>query len=359
MVTCLPQQPPAGPGTRPRARPGDPLGCFSELTRAWFTSAFAAPTPAQVQAWESISSGRHTLVVAPTGSGKTLAAFLWALDRLAVAAVPEDPSRRCRVLYVSPLKALAVDIERNLRAPLAGLRQAAHRLGLPQPNIKVAVRSGDTAAEERRRLAGSPPDILITTPESLFLLLTSRARETLGSVQTVIVDEVHALAGNKRGAHLALSLERLDALRIPNGCAGSATGPAQPDGGFRGVAPPTSTALTGQDRRPGQRSRTGGSGGSPPRTSTALAAPRGPAPLVCGPPRKGLSGSPLPGAHQSGRHRPDRHRRPDRYSESACPRQCARPQRSPRSSAATGQWRSPPHRLRSGSSWRSWYRSRT
>jgi ATP-dependent Lhr-like helicase len=203
------------PGNPLPGRAGDPLGAFSEITRAWFVGAFKAPTPAQVQAWDSISSGRHTLVVAPTGSGKTLAAFLWALDRLAATPAPQDPADRCRVLYVSPLKALAVDIERNLRAPLAGLRQAAHRVGIPEPDIKVGVRSGDTTAEERRRLASSPPDILITTPESLFLLLTSRARETLRSVQTVIVDEVHALAGNKRGAHLAVSLERLDALRSP------------------------------------------------------------------------------------------------------------------------------------------------
>jgi ATP-dependent helicase Lhr and Lhr-like helicase len=211
------------------AGPADPLGFFSAATRAWFTGAFAAPTPAQAQAWESISSGKHTLVIAPTGSGKTLAAFLWALDRLAAAPPPEDPASRCRVLYVSPLKALAVDIERNLRAPLAGLRHAAHRLGIPEPSIRVAVRSGDTAAEERRRLASSPPDILITTPESLFLLLTSRARETLRSVHTVIVDEVHALAGNKRGAHLALSLERLDALRTQNGSAATSAAITTPD----------------------------------------------------------------------------------------------------------------------------------
>jgi len=208
------------PGSAPPGRLGDPLWRFSEATRAWFSLAFAAPTPAQLQAWDSISSGQDTLVIAPTGSGKTLAAFLWALDRLASAPPPDDPALRCRVLYVSPLKALAVDIERNLRAPLAGLRHTAQRLGLPEPAINVAVRSGDTAADERRRLASRPPDILITTPESLFLLLTSRARDTLRNVQTVIVDEVHALAGNKRGAHLALSLERLDAIRMPNGCAG-------------------------------------------------------------------------------------------------------------------------------------------
>ncbi len=156
---------------------------------------------------------RHVLVIAPTGSGKTLAAFLWAIDRLAATPPPADKKRRCRVLYVSPLKALAVDIERNLRSPLTGIGQAARRLGLPEPEIAVAVRTGDTAADERRKLATHPPDILITTPESLFLLLTSQARETLRGVETVIVDEVHAVAGTKRGAHLALSLERLDALR--------------------------------------------------------------------------------------------------------------------------------------------------
>ncbi|MGI5203170.1 Lhr family helicase [Spirillospora sp. CA-108201] len=191
---------------------GDVLERFSPATRAWFTGAFAAPTPAQAGAWESIAGGDNTLVVAPTGSGKTLAAFLWSLDRLGTEAVPDDALRRCRVLYVSPLKALAVDVERNLRAPLAGIRHAARRLGRPEPDVRVGMRSGDTPADERRRLAVRPPDILITTPESLFLILTSRARESLRGVETVIVDEVHAVAGTKRGAHLALSLERLDAL---------------------------------------------------------------------------------------------------------------------------------------------------
>lgn len=191
---------------------GDVLERFSPATRAWFTGAFAAPTPAQAGAWESIAGGDNTLVVAPTGSGKTLAAFLWSLDRLGTEALPEDPLRRCRVLYVSPLKALAVDVERNLRAPLTGIRHAARRLGQPEPDVRVGMRSGDTPADERRRLAVRPPDILITTPESLFLILTSRARESLRGVETVIVDEVHAVAGTKRGAHLALSLERLDAL---------------------------------------------------------------------------------------------------------------------------------------------------
>ncbi|MFG1999584.1 DEAD/DEAH box helicase [Spirillospora sp. NPDC048911] len=190
---------------------GDVLERFSPATRAWFTGAFAAPTAAQAGAWESISGGDNTLVVAPTGSGKTLAAFLWSLDRLAASPAP-DPKQRCRVLYVSPLKALAVDVERNLRAPLAGIRQASRRLDLPEPDVRVSIRSGDTPADERRRLATKPPDILITTPESLFLILTSQARESLRGVETVIVDEVHAVAGTKRGAHLAISLERLDAL---------------------------------------------------------------------------------------------------------------------------------------------------
>jgi ATP-dependent Lhr-like helicase len=184
---------------------------FTEPTRAWFTGAFDAPTPAQEGAWTAISSGEHALVVAPTGSGKTLAAFLWSLDRLA-STQPEDEQKRCRVLYVSPLKALAVDVERNLRAPLAGIGQAAARLGLPRPEISVSTRSGDTPADERRAFARRPTDILITTPESLFLLLTSQAREALRGVETVIIDEVHAVCGSKRGAHLAVSLDRLDML---------------------------------------------------------------------------------------------------------------------------------------------------
>ena len=220
---------PAVPDSSGPVSSGAALNGFSTATRAWFEGAFDVPTQAQAQAWRAIGGwdtggkGADTLVVAPTGSGKTLAAFLWAIDRLAAAPVPADRKRRTRVLYVSPLKALAVDIERNLRSPLTGIRQAAQRLGLAEPDIQVAVRTGDTATEDRRKLVTRPPDILITTPESLFLLLTSQARETLRGVETVIVDEIHAVAGTKRGAHLALSLERLDALRDAAG-AGSAEG---------------------------------------------------------------------------------------------------------------------------------------
>ncbi|HXW87320.1 MAG TPA: ATP-dependent helicase [Streptosporangiaceae bacterium] len=228
------------------------LAGFSEATRAWFDSAFAEPTPAQAQAWDAIRRGEHTLVIAPTGSGKTLAAFLWAIDRLAREPVPADPRRRCRVLYISPLKALAVDVERNLRSPLAGVSHAARRLGLPEPDIRVAVRTGDTAADERRKLVSKPPDILITTPESLFLMLTSQAREGLRSVETVIVDEVHALAGGKRGAHLALSLERLDVLRglAPASAPAEPVRPAQRIGLSATVRPPEEVATFLAGARP-------------------------------------------------------------------------------------------------------------
>ncbi len=193
---------------------GDPLGLFSPAVAEWFRTAFEAATPAQAGGWASIAAGRHTLIHAPTGSGKTLAAFLWTLDRLARQPRPRTAATpgSVRVLYVSPLKALIYDVERNLRAPLAGIRLAAERLGEPAPGIEVGVRTGDTPAEERRHLVRNPPDILITTPESLYLILTSHAAEILRGVEHVIVDEIHALAGTKRGAHLALSLERLEKL---------------------------------------------------------------------------------------------------------------------------------------------------
>lgn len=195
------------------------LAAFSAPTRDWFTGAFAAPTPAQEGTWEAVAGGRHALVVAPTGSGKTLAAFLWAIDSLVREPPPDDPAARCRVLYVSPLKALTADVERNLRSPLVGIGQAAARAGVPIPEIELQARTGDTPPTLRRAFATRPPDILVTTPESLYLVLTSQARAGLAGVRTVIVDEIHAVAGTKRGAHLALSLERLDALL---------TGPAGP-----------------------------------------------------------------------------------------------------------------------------------
>lgn len=208
------------------------LSFFSAPTRRWFEGAFSAPTAAQAGAWEAISAGHHALIVAPTGSGKTLSAFLWALDRLHFenhgggdlgAANDEGADAGggqaqqaggggTRVLYISPLKALGVDVERNLRAPLIGIAQTARQLGVEPPQVRVGVRSGDTPAKERRQLISNPPDILITTPESLFLMLTSKARSTLTKVHTVIIDEVHAVAGTKRGAHLAVTLERLDQI---------------------------------------------------------------------------------------------------------------------------------------------------
>jgi ATP-dependent helicase Lhr and Lhr-like helicase len=175
----------------------DPLAPFSPETRAWFERTFSEPTPAQALGWPAIATGKHTLIQAPTGSGKTLAAFLYGIDKLTL-----EPNKGLRLLYVSPLKALNYDIERNLRGPLAGL----------QSELTVAVRTGDTPQKERQRMLRHPPDILITTPESLFLMLTSQAREILRGVETLILDEVHAVAGTKRGAHLALSVERLERL---------------------------------------------------------------------------------------------------------------------------------------------------
>jgi ATP-dependent Lhr-like helicase len=189
----------------------DPLAPFHPATRGWFSAAFEAPTRPQTLGWPAIAQGDSTLILAPTGSGKTLTAFLWCLDRV-MFTPPPPKSGRCRVLYVSPLKALAVDVERNLRAPLAGIAQVAAGRGAAFLTPAIAIRTGDTPQNERARFQREPADILITTPESLYLLLTSNAREALRSIDTIILDEIHALVPTKRGAHLALSLERLEAL---------------------------------------------------------------------------------------------------------------------------------------------------
>ena len=193
-------------------RRADVLSLFHPAVAEWFRASFEAPTPPQTQGWPAIAAGDSTLILAPTGSGKTLTAFLWCINRVMFDPVPPK-ERRCRVLYISPLKALAVDIERNLRAPLAGIAHRAMARGDAHHQPAVAIRTGDTPAIERARFLRAPADILITTPESLYLLLTSNAREALRSIDTVIVDEIHALVPTKRGAHLALSLERLLALR--------------------------------------------------------------------------------------------------------------------------------------------------
>lgn len=189
----------------------DPLAPFHPAVREWFQAVFTEPTRPQQMGWPAIAKGDSTLVLAPTGTGKTLAAFLWAINRLMFSPVPAT-SERCRIIYISPIKALAVDVERNLRAPLVGIAQTAQRGGHAFHEPTIAVRTGDTPAAERARFSRHPADILITTPESLYLLLTSNARQVLTSVETVILDEIHALVPTKRGSHLALSLERLEAL---------------------------------------------------------------------------------------------------------------------------------------------------
>ena len=186
---------------------------FHPLVSRWFSQRFAHPTAPQEAGWKHISEGIDTLIAAPTGSGKTLAAFLWSIDRLVKRAETGNLKDRTSVIYISPLKALGNDIEKNLQEPLEAIMQLARAEGLGLPEIRVAVRSGDTPARERRLMVRRPPHLLITTPESLYILLTAaRSRQILKNAETVIVDEIHAVAGNKRGVHLALSLERLDAL---------------------------------------------------------------------------------------------------------------------------------------------------
>ena len=190
------------------------LDQFTPAVADWFVRSFEAPTAVQEEAWPAIASGEHTLISAPTGSGKTLAAFLWGLDRIAANPLPEG-DRTTRIVYISPLKALSHDVERNLRAPLRGIGG----------DITVGLRTGDTSQKDRAAMLRNPPDVLITTPESLYLMLTGKAQETLRGVEAVIVDEIHSVAATKRGSHLALSLERLEAgcVRAPQRIGLSAT----------------------------------------------------------------------------------------------------------------------------------------
>src|SRR4029078_5019154 len=190
------------------------LDAFSPAVRAWFAASFPEPTTPQIEGWPAILSGSHTLVCAPTRSGRTLTAFLASIDGLCTTAAA-DPKRRTRVLYISPLRALAFDIEKNLRAPLMGIGLAAEGLGVPFIQPTVAMRTGDTSARDRQALLRHPVDLLITTPESLYLMLTSSAADTLVNVETVIIDEIHAMAATKRGAHLMLSMERLQSTARP------------------------------------------------------------------------------------------------------------------------------------------------
>jgi ATP-dependent Lhr-like helicase len=239
---------------------GEVLDLFDPAVRQWFASAFESPTRPQQLGWPAIARGDSTLILAPTGSGKTLAAFLWCLNRLMFEPAP-PPKQRCRVLYVSPLKALAVDVERNLRAPLAGIANVARERGVAVNVPEIAIRTGDTPAAERARFGREAADILITTPESLFLLLTSNARERLVAVDTVIIDEIHALVPGKRGAHLALSLERLEAIRE------AAPGPAKTAGPAKAWGPASAGPYSASASRPrsGRSTRSRDSSAAPSR----------------------------------------------------------------------------------------------
>jgi len=190
-----------------------PLSQFHPIIQEWFQSRFQGPTEAQAAGWPAIAQGKHTLISAPTGSGKTLAAFLTCIDQLVRQGITEELPDATQVVYVSPLKALSNDIKKNLAIPLEEITALAEQRGTPIPEIRTGVRTGDTTASERARMAKRPPHILITTPESLYILLTSESgRRGLRSVKTLILDEIHAVAGNKRGSHLSLSVERLCAL---------------------------------------------------------------------------------------------------------------------------------------------------
>ena len=258
-------------------KPADPLEPFSPAVRAWFTTTFPEPTAAQAKGWPAIAGGEHTLILAPTGSGKTLAAFLWGLDRLVTQPPPPDKAQRTRLVYLSPLRALAVDVEKNLRAPLMGIGLAAERLGLDFHAPTVGMRTGDTPADERRKLVRTPPDLLITTPESLYLMLTSSARDTLRNVEAVIIDEIHALAPTKRGSHLALSLERLEALceHPPQRIGLSATQRPLDEiarflGGYHQVPAPTDPTLSAPVSASGGPDRAGAAGRRVPRPVTIV-----------------------------------------------------------------------------------------
>ncbi len=205
----MPKRPKTAPAEESPA--SNSLELFHPAVRDWFTAVFAAPTRPQIAGWPAIARNESTLILAPTGTGKTLAAFLWCINRIMFTPPPAE-AQRCRVLYISPIKALAVDVERNLRAPLVGIAQAAQRLGAEFHPPTVSIRTGDTPPVERARFQRHPADILITTPESLYLLLTSNAREALRSVEVVVIDEIHAIVPTKRGSHLALSIERLEHL---------------------------------------------------------------------------------------------------------------------------------------------------